>query len=124
MAIKTVVALLVGLILGSARFAEAQQPGKVPKIGYLGSGSFSSDLPYEEAFRQGLRDLGYVEGQNIIIEYRHAEGKLDRLPDFAVELVRLRVAPLSHRIHRRLWPHSKQPKRSPLFLQPLPIHLA
>jgi ABC-type uncharacterized transport system substrate-binding protein len=68
--------------------AEAQQPGKIPRIGYLGSVSSS---PRIETFRQGLRELGYVEGKNIFIERRHHEGKIDRLPALAAELVRLKV---------------------------------
>jgi putative tryptophan/tyrosine transport system substrate-binding protein len=75
---------------------EAQQPNKVPRVGYLGSGSRSSagagftsgDV---EAFRQGLRDLGYIEGQNITIGYRYAEGMAERLPNLAAELVQLKV---------------------------------
>jgi putative ABC transport system substrate-binding protein len=66
----------------------AQQPTKIPRIGFLGSVSSS---PRIGAFRQGLRELGYVEGKNIIIEWRHHEGKLDRLPALAAELVRLKV---------------------------------
>ncbi len=71
--------------------AEAQQPTKVPRIGFQ-SASFPSAIAARiEAFRQGLRELGYVEGKNIVIEYRYAEGKLDRLPALAAELVRLKV---------------------------------
>jgi len=70
--------------------AEAQQPKKVPRIGYLRQGSPSSAASEDDAFRQGLRDLGYVEGKNILIEYRYAEGKVDRVPDLATELVRLK----------------------------------
>ena len=70
--------------------ARAQQPeGTVRRIGYLAGGS--STQPYAEAFRRGLRELGWVEGQNIVIDYRFAEGRLDRLPDLAAELVRLKV---------------------------------
>src|SRR5438445_9032620 len=58
--------------------AQAQQPQKVPRIGILVGGSASSDSARIEALRQGLRELGYVEGKNIVIEYRYAEGKLDR----------------------------------------------
>jgi putative ABC transport system substrate-binding protein len=68
--------------------AEAQQAMKIPRIGFLGSVSSSARV---EAFRQGLRELGYVEGKNIVIEWRHHEGKLDRLPALAAELVRLKV---------------------------------
>jgi len=68
--------------------AQAQQPTKIPRIGYLVA---STTSPRIEAFRQGLRELGYVEGKNIVIEWRYAEGKLDRLPALAAELVRLKV---------------------------------
>jgi putative tryptophan/tyrosine transport system substrate-binding protein len=72
--------------------AEAQQPtGNVKRIGYMGTGSVSSDRNRIDAFRQGLRDLSYVEGKNIVIEYRYAEGKPDRLPGLAAELVRLKA---------------------------------
>jgi putative tryptophan/tyrosine transport system substrate-binding protein len=71
--------------------AEAQQAEKVPRIGYLSNSSSSPPSPTQEAFRQGLRDLGYIEGETIIVEYRHAEGKRDRLPDLAAELVRTHV---------------------------------
>ena len=71
--------------------AEAQPAGKVYRVGYL-SGSSSTDRRYLiEAFRQGLREVGWVEGQNIVIEYRWAEGRFDRLADLAAELVRLKV---------------------------------
>jgi putative ABC transport system substrate-binding protein len=70
-------------------FAEAQQPGKVPRIGYLGGAPPSPAR--REAFRQGLRELGYVEGKNIVIEWRSGEGKVDRVPGLAAELVRLKV---------------------------------
>jgi putative tryptophan/tyrosine transport system substrate-binding protein len=70
--------------------AEAQQAAKIPRIGYLGTNRAAS--PHlAEAFRQGLRDLGYVEGRNVVIEYRDAEGKLERLPALAPELVALKV---------------------------------
>ena len=88
---KTVVVLLVVLALASLRLAEAQQPKKVPRIGFLTATSASSQASRLDAFRQGLRELGYVEGKNIVIEYRYAEG-LDRLPALAAELVRLKVA--------------------------------
>src|SRR5439155_18695472 len=70
---------------------EAQQPKKVSRIGFLSAISPSSISPRTEAFRQGLRELRYVEGKSIVIEYRWAEGKFDRLPDLAAELVRLKV---------------------------------
>jgi putative tryptophan/tyrosine transport system substrate-binding protein len=71
--------------------AEAQQSKKVPRIGFLSPGSPSSVTGRYEAFRYGLRELGYVEGKNIVIEQRYAEGKVDRLSALAVELVRLKV---------------------------------
>ena len=83
----TVLALLA---LGAAPFAEAQQAAKVPRIGYLFS-NLATTSHLWEAFRQGLRDLGYVEGRNVVIESRDAEGKLERLPALAVELVALKV---------------------------------
>ena len=80
-------ALLVALSFS----AEAQQPAKIPRIGYLTGASLSAISERIDAFRQGLRGFGYVEGKNIIIEWRQAEGKLDRLPALAAELVRLKV---------------------------------
>ena len=91
MAIKTFVLLLVGLTLASVHLAEAQQPTRIPRIGFLEATSYSTIQARVEAFLQGLRELGYVEGKNIHIEYRWAEGKLDRLPNLAAELVRLKV---------------------------------
>src|SRR6266581_8867661 len=70
--------------------ASAQQAAKVPRIGYL-SGNLAANPHLPEAFRQGLRDLGYVEGRNVVIEYRDAEGKNERLPALAAELVALKV---------------------------------
>jgi len=78
-------------ILACTHPADAQQPTKVPRIGFLGATSLSANRDRIEAFRQGLRELGYVEGKNIIIEYRYAEGKRDRLSELAAELVRLKV---------------------------------
>jgi putative ABC transport system substrate-binding protein len=72
--------------------AEAQQPAKVPRIGYVRVvGSPSIPGPNVEAFRQGLKDLGYVEGKNILIEFRYGEGKPDRVPSLVAELVQLKV---------------------------------
>jgi len=85
-----IVAIVVTLAMGGA-VARAQQPGKVHRIGYLTTLSAGRASPNAEALRQGLRDLAYVEGQNIAIEYRSAEGNIDRLPGLAAELVRLRV---------------------------------
>jgi putative ABC transport system substrate-binding protein len=71
--------------------AQAQQPAKVPRVGVLSVASLSSQAPRHEAFRQGLQELGYKEGKNIVIEYRSAEGKPDRVPELASELVRVNV---------------------------------
>jgi putative tryptophan/tyrosine transport system substrate-binding protein len=78
-------------LLAAPLAAEAQQAGKVYRIGYLSASSGASNPRNLEAFRQGLRELGWVEGQNIVIEYRWAEGRFDRLPDLAADLVRLKV---------------------------------
>src|SRR6266478_5353061 len=88
-AVPSILVAVVLLALGV--IAEAQQPTKIPRIGYLGFGSPSTIPTRIEAFRQGLRELGYMEGKNIVIEYRYAEGKLDRLPALVAELVRLKV---------------------------------
>jgi putative tryptophan/tyrosine transport system substrate-binding protein len=88
-AVPSILVAVVLLALGVT--AEAQQPKKVPRIGFM-IGTSPSIIPDRiEGFRQGLRELGYVEGKNIIIEYRVAEGKVERLPDLLAELVRLKV---------------------------------
>jgi ABC-type uncharacterized transport system substrate-binding protein len=81
--------LVVVVLLAVAVIAEAQQPAKIPRIGYLDSASPS--VGRIEAFRHGLRELGYVERKNIVIEWRYAEEKTQRLPDLAAELVHLKV---------------------------------
>jgi ABC-type uncharacterized transport system substrate-binding protein len=83
--------LLITVLLTTAPTSEAQQPEKVPRIGFLITSSPSAIAPRMDAFRQGLRELGYVEGKNVVIERRHAEGKFDHLPALAAELVRLKV---------------------------------
>src|SRR5437762_9114493 len=84
--------LFVVVLLTVGMTAEAQQPKKVPRIGYLAPVfPCSGSVPSLEAFRQGLRDLGYVEDKNITIECRSAEGKLDRQPDLAAELAQLKI---------------------------------
>ena len=72
-------------------YAEAQQPTKIPRIGYVSGTSADNPGPGLTAFRQGLRDIGYVEGKNILFEYRYAEDKLDRVPGLVDELVQLKV---------------------------------
>src|SRR6266511_3734859 len=89
---KKVVGLAIWAVLLALSFpAGAQQAKKIPRIGFLASVSASSDSDRIEAFRLGLRELGYVEGQNVTIEYRWADGKFEQLPDLAAELVRLKV---------------------------------
>jgi putative ABC transport system substrate-binding protein len=83
--------LVAVVLLAFGVVAEAQQPLKIPLIGRLSPGSPSANTARTEAFRQGLRELGYVEGKNIVIERRSAEGRLDRLPALAADLVRLKV---------------------------------
>ena len=83
--------LFVVILLAVAVIADAQQPGKVPRIGYLSSVDPASESTRAEPFRLALRELGYIEGQNIAIEYRYSEGKQDRAPELAADLVRLKV---------------------------------
>jgi putative tryptophan/tyrosine transport system substrate-binding protein len=89
MGTRAIVVLLVALTLASVHLAEAQQPKKVPRIGFL-SAVTAAGAPYD-SFRRGLRDLGYVEGQNIAIEYRPVDLKGDRATDLVAELLRLNV---------------------------------
>jgi len=87
-----IVALVVTLAMCGA-VATAQQPAKIPRIGFLsGTGDANNPGPSTEAFRRGLRDLGYIEGKNIVVEYRFAEGKNERFPSLVAELVELKVA--------------------------------
>jgi len=78
------------VLLVGGNVAEAQQSGKIPRIGYLTAGGNPNDLGFT-AFRQGLRDLGYIEGKNIIIDFRSGEAKLDRIPGLVEELVQLKI---------------------------------
>ncbi len=90
--IKRMIQLAVGtLLMVCGASVQAQQPAKIPRIGYLTGAYLSAITARTQAFRQGLNDLGYVEGKNIFIEWRSAEAKLDRLPALAAELVRLKV---------------------------------
>jgi ABC-type uncharacterized transport system substrate-binding protein len=82
---------LCAMLFALSSSADAQQPTKISRIGFLGASSASTLAARIEALRQGLRELGYVEGKSIVIEYRWAEGKFDRLPALAAELVRLKV---------------------------------
>jgi len=90
MAIKSIIVLVMGLLLASVD-SVAQQLTKIPRIGFLGAASASALTDQLDAFRQGLRELGYVEGKNIVVEYRYGDGKVDRVPELAAELVSLKV---------------------------------
>jgi len=83
--------LIAVVLLALGVTAEAQQPKKVHRIGYLSNSDPASESPRSEAIRLALREIGYIEGQNIATEFRYTEGKLDRLPELAAELVRLKV---------------------------------
>ena len=88
---KITVLALCAMLFAPCSSVEAQQPKKVTRIGYLSNIDLASESARSEAIRLALRGLGYIEGQNIAIEYRYAEGKFDRLPELAAELVRLKV---------------------------------
>jgi len=83
--------LLATVLLATVSIAQAQQPKKIPRIGYLTLGSSSPRSANEEAFRDGLHQLGYIEGQNVHVEYRYAAGEVGRLPELAAELVSLNL---------------------------------
>jgi putative tryptophan/tyrosine transport system substrate-binding protein len=88
--IGLIVTLALAILLAPV-VADAQPSARVPRIGYLGNSSPSLEPDLVEAFRQGLRELGYIEGQTIVIEYRWAEGEYDRFPDLVADLIRLKV---------------------------------
>jgi putative ABC transport system substrate-binding protein len=85
------IAVIVIAAMTYVAVAQAQQPKKLPRLGYLTAADPASESTRAEAIRLALRDLGYIEGQNIAIEYRYAEGKVDRFPELLAELVRLKV---------------------------------
>ena len=88
---KTTVLAFCAVLFALCVSAEAQEPKKIPRIGFLSASSAAALSARTEAFRQGLRELGYAEGKDIIVEWRYAEGKLDRQRELAAELVRLKV---------------------------------
>jgi putative ABC transport system substrate-binding protein len=88
---KITVLTLCAMLFALSSSAQAQQPGKVPRIGFLAASPPAALSDRVQAFRQGLRELGYVEGKTIVIEYRYGDGKLDRLPALAADLVHLKV---------------------------------
>ncbi len=83
--------ILSAMLFAFCFSASAQQPNKIYRIGYLSNTDPAGESSRSEAIRLALRELGYIDGQNIAIEYRYTEGKLDRLPELAAELVRLKV---------------------------------
>ena len=105
-------AIVVAFTVCGAR-AEAQQTGKVFRIGFLDNSTASGMAVLSEAFRQELSKLGWVEGKNIAIEYRFAEQKTDRLPELAADLVRLKVDLIVASGDRRRWRRRKQLLPSP-----------
>ena len=95
MKLKCLVSALTSIVFTTVSFAQVQQPGNVPLVGILSPGSPGPTGSYAfllDALRQGLRELGYIEGKNILLEYRYAEGKLDRMPNLVSELVQLKPA--------------------------------
>jgi putative ABC transport system substrate-binding protein len=89
--IRRIICPLIIFLLSIVTLAAAQQTKNVPRIGFLGGSSAAAYSGFIDAFRKSLRDLGYVEGQNIAIEYRYADGKRDRLSDLSADLIRLKV---------------------------------
>ena len=100
------ITLLLGGLFGPSS-TEAQPAAKVARIGYLSVDLAAAPPPLREAFRQGLRDLGYVEGRNVVIEYRDAGGKVERLPALAADLIALNVDVIVAPTTVAAWPPSK-----------------
>src|SRR5438309_2083403 len=89
---KRIIRVVLCALLFALGFpAQAQQPKKIPRIGFVSGGDSNTPDPRVEAFRQGLRDLGYIEGKNILVEYRYAGEKLDRVPNLVAELLQLNL---------------------------------
>jgi len=117
---RSFIGTLAGGLLAAPLAAEAQPAGKVPRIGFLFSGA-SGPAREVDTFRQGLRDLGYIEGQNIAIEYRFAGGQVERLPELAAELVRLKLDVIVAPIRLQLWLPNGRPARFPSSSRSLPM---
>ena len=109
---RTFIVSAAGL-LAAPLVGEAQQAAKTARIGWLGDNP-AGNPHLRQAFLQGLHDLGYVEGRNLVIEYRNAEGKFERFPALAAELVALKVDVIVAQAHPPPWPPSKRPGPSPL----------
>ena len=108
--------LLAVLLLASFNLVEAQQPKKTPRIALLAFGTSEADRPRQQAFLQGLRDLGWIEGQNISIERRYANESYNQLPDIAAELVRLRVGVIVVRDSVAIRPVMQATKTIPIVM--------
>ena len=113
---RTLLWLLTVLFLASMHLAEAQQPKKVPRIALLAFGTSEADRPRQQPFLQGLRDLGWIEGQNISIERRYANESYNQLPDIAAELVRLRVDVIVVRSSVAIRPVTQATKTIPIVM--------
>ena len=114
---KILVYALLALILATIHIAQAQQPGKILRIGYLAaSGDPYTPEPRFEAFRQELRDLGNIEGKNVQIEYRYAEGKLDRVLSSVTEFVKLNVEVLVVGSHAAVLAAKQATKTIPIVM--------
>jgi hypothetical protein len=103
---KLIVWLMATILPATVSLAQAQQAKKLPRVGFLVPGTASSI----SARKEGLRELGYAESQNILIDYRYAEGKFDRVTDLAAELVNSQVESLSRKIIQRRLLHQESPK--------------
>jgi putative ABC transport system substrate-binding protein len=111
-------------LLAAPLAVEGQQGAKVARIGYLATDHLAASPPHlHEAFRQGLRDLGYVEGRNVVIEYQEAGGKLERLPASRPNWLRSRLMSSWPQPPPPLWSPSRRPGPSPLSSLVLPIRL-
>ena len=110
---SSAVLILISLVLTCSP-AEAQQPKKVPRISYLALDAPATNTYRADGFRQGLRQLGYAEGRDLVIESRFADGKIDRLNELAAELVRLKVDVIVTRGPASTRAAKRQQQRSPL----------
>ena len=112
---KRIVCFVLGAMLLALSFpADAQQPTNIPRIGYLSGSSLSTAAARVAAFQHGLREIGYVEGKNIVIEWRSGEGKLDRNLAHAAELVRLKVEVIVAAGATEIRAAERQPPQFPL----------
>jgi putative ABC transport system substrate-binding protein len=108
---------LSAMLFALCSSADARQPGKIPRIGYVSASGHSSNPGAQiDAFRQGLRELGYVEGKNILVEYRYTEGMPDRIPSFVAEVVQLKVDVLVSSILRAIRAAKDATKTIPIVM--------